>query len=42
LRQAVEKLEAEADHLHKVEHAGESDLTPFIAIAGLILCHLAP
>jgi hypothetical protein len=38
----VEKLEAEADRLHEVEHAGESELTPFIAIAGLILCYLAP
>jgi hypothetical protein len=37
LRHPVKKLEAEAEHLHEVEQAGESEVTPFIAIAGLIL-----
>jgi hypothetical protein len=27
----------EAQHLHQLEHAGESEWTPWIAIAGLIL-----
>jgi hypothetical protein len=27
----------EAEHLHEVEHAGESEWTPWLAIAGLIL-----
>jgi len=33
----VEKLEAEVHHLHEIEQAGESGLTPFIAFGGLIL-----
>jgi len=33
----VEKLEAEAEHLHDIEQRGESGATPFIAIGGLIL-----
>jgi hypothetical protein len=33
----VEKLEAEARHLRAVEQRGESGVTPFIAIGGLIL-----
>jgi len=33
----IEKLEAEARHLHAVEQRGESGATPFIAIGGLIL-----
>ena len=33
----IEKLEAEARHLHEVEQRGESGVTPFIAIGGLIL-----
>jgi hypothetical protein len=33
----IEKLEAEARHLHDVEQRGESGVTPFIAIGGLIL-----
>ena len=37
LRHPVKRLEEEAEHLHKVEQAGESEVTPFIAIAGLIL-----
>ena len=37
LRHPVRKLEEEAGHLHEVEQAGESEVTPFIAIAGLVL-----
>ena len=33
----VEKLEAEAEHLHDIEQRCESGATPFIAIGGLIL-----
>ena len=36
----VEKLEAEAEHLHEVEERGEAGSTPFIAFGGLILFHL--
>jgi Xaa-Pro aminopeptidase len=37
LRHPVREIEAEAEHLHKVEEAGESGVTPFIAIAGIVL-----
>ena len=30
-------LEAEATHLHHVEHGGESGETPFLAVLGLVL-----
>ena len=33
----VEKLEAEAQHLHEIERRGESPATPLIAFGGLIL-----
>jgi hypothetical protein len=33
----IERLEAEAKHLHEIEHRGEAGATPFIAIGGLIL-----
>jgi hypothetical protein len=33
----VEKVEAEAHHLHEIEQRGESGATPFIAFGGLIL-----
>jgi hypothetical protein len=33
----VEKLEAEAQHLHEIEQRGESPATPLIAFGGLIL-----
>jgi hypothetical protein len=33
----VEKVEAEAAHLHEIEERGEAGVTPFIAIGGLIL-----
>jgi hypothetical protein len=34
---AARAVEQEASHLHDVEHAGESEWTPWIAIAGLVL-----
>ena len=37
LRHPVKRLEQEAGHLHEVEQAGESEVTPLIAIAGIIL-----
>lgn len=37
LRLRARKIEAEAEHLHDVERAGESGETPFIAILGLFL-----
>ena len=37
LRHPVKRLEQEAGHLHEVEQAGESGVTPLIAIAGIIL-----
>jgi hypothetical protein len=37
LRRPVQEIEAEAEHLHEVEQAGDSGETPFIAILGLIL-----
>jgi len=37
LRHPVKRLEHEAGHLHEVEQAGESEVTPLIAIAGIIL-----
>lgn len=33
----IERLDAEAKHLHEIEHRGEAGATPFIALAGLIL-----
>jgi hypothetical protein len=33
----VEKVEAEAEHLHEVERRGEADVTPLIAFGGLFL-----
>jgi hypothetical protein len=33
----LEKLEAEAHHLHEIEQRGESGATPLIAFGGLIL-----
>jgi hypothetical protein len=33
----VEKLEAEAEHLHEIERRGESAATPLIAFGGLLL-----
>lgn len=33
----IQKVEAEAKHLHEIEHRGETAATPFIAIGGLIL-----
>jgi Xaa-Pro aminopeptidase len=36
-RHPVREIEAEAAHLHEVEEAGESGVTPFIAIAGIVL-----
>ena len=37
LRHPVREVEAEAEHLHEVERAGESAETPLIAFLGLIL-----
>jgi len=34
---SVRAAAQEAQHLHQLEHAGESEWTPWIAIAGLIL-----
>jgi hypothetical protein len=36
-RSSTRKVEAEAEHLHAIEEAGESGETPFIAILGLFL-----
>ena len=33
----VRAIEREAEHLHEVERAGESEWTPWIAILGLVL-----
>jgi hypothetical protein len=41
LRQPVQGIEAEAEHLLEVERKGESETTPLIAIFGIIL-FLAP
>jgi hypothetical protein len=35
--QPVRAIESEADHLHEVEHVGESEWTPWIALLGLVL-----
>jgi hypothetical protein len=37
LRHPVREVEAEVEHLHEVERAGESAETPLIAFLGLIL-----
>jgi Xaa-Pro aminopeptidase len=37
LRHPVREIEAEAEHLHQVERAGESAETPAIAIFGIVL-----
>ena len=37
LRRPVQRIEAEAEHLHEVERKGESATTPLIAIMGIIL-----
>jgi hypothetical protein len=37
LRLPVRKIQAEAEHLHAVEQAGESGEAPLIAFMGLIL-----
>jgi hypothetical protein len=34
---AARAVEREASHLHDVEHAGESEWTPWILLAGLVL-----
>jgi hypothetical protein len=34
---AVRRIESEAEHLHAVEHVGESAETPLIAILGVFL-----
>jgi hypothetical protein len=39
--QPVRAIEREAHHLHEVEHVGESEWTPWIALLGLVL-FLAP
>jgi hypothetical protein len=36
-RQSIHSIEREAHHLHEVERAGESAVTPLIAIVGLVL-----
>jgi hypothetical protein len=36
LRHPVRKMEAEAEHLHEIEQAGETGETPFIAMLGLV------
>lgn len=33
----LEKLDAEAHHLHEIEQRGEAGVTPFIAVGGVIL-----
>jgi hypothetical protein len=35
--QPIRAAAREVEHLHEVEHEGESEWTPWIAIAGLIL-----
>ncbi len=37
LWQPVRAIDHEAQHLHEVEHVGESEWTPWIAILGLVL-----
>ena len=37
LRQPGRAIEREAHHLHDVEHVGESEWTPWIALLGLVL-----
>jgi hypothetical protein len=37
LRHPVQEIEAEAEHLHEIEEAGESAATPLIAFLGLVL-----
>ena len=37
LLQPVRAIEREAHHLHEVEHVGESEWTPWIAVLGLVL-----
>ena len=37
MRRPARKLEAEAEHLHEIERAGEAPETPFIAILGVFL-----
>jgi hypothetical protein len=37
LRRPVRKLEAEAEHLHEIEQAGEAPETPFVAMLGVVL-----
>ena len=34
---AFHAVEREASHLHEVERAGESEWTPWLALAGLVL-----
>jgi hypothetical protein len=36
----IRSAEADVRHLHAIEHEGEADKTPFIAIIGLILFFL--
>lgn len=36
VRSSARRIEAEAEHLHEVEQAGESGETPYIAILGLL------
>jgi hypothetical protein len=36
LRHPVREIEAEAEHLLEIEHEGESEATPLIAIMGII------
>jgi hypothetical protein len=37
VRRPVRKLEAEAEHLHEIEQAGEAPETPFVAMLGVFL-----
>jgi hypothetical protein len=37
LGRPVRAIEREAQHLHEVEHVGENEWTPWIAILGLVL-----
>ena len=36
-RRPVRAIGREAEHLHQIEHAGESEWTPWIALLGLAL-----
>jgi len=33
----VHAIEREAQHLHQIEHEGESEWTPWLALLGLVL-----